>query len=243
LNDTEPLSVTSPRGVTTQLYVRPDTNDAATLHSTFWAPGFPSVLHDEYGLADLYLEGWALDIGAHIGSVAIALALDNPTLRVLAVEAVPQNALLLEGNTRLAMVSDRVTVVSAAAGNTIGKTVVHYGHYDVPGIPEDHAREARYIGNLFRSHGKRGLTVTVPCVNLEGLLNGSGIDEVAFMKIDCEGCEWDFLPSPAIARVRVIVGEYHERGWRPMRDLLASTHDFELLHEDGGFGLFRAVRH
>lgn len=236
------LRTLSPRGVHATLAVREDTNDAATVHSTFWLPGFTQI-HDEYGLADLHTDGWVVDIGAHIGSVALAVALDNPQARVLAVEAVPENVEMLRENVRRIGAEDRITVISAAAGAESDRTaVIRYGPYEQPGIPKQHAMESRFIGNLFRPHGRRGTEKVVECVSLARLLDAHGVDRVAFLKIDCEGCEWGFLASPAIARVDRIVGEYHDHGAAAIRALLDATHAVEITHEDGGFGLFRAVR-
>ena len=236
------LRVLSPRGVPATLRVREGTNDAATIHATFC---FDGKVSDEYGLRDLHIaDGWAMDVGAHIGSVAIALALDEPEARVIAVEAVPENADLLRTNAAMAGVADRVHVVEAAAAGEDDLTAtIHYGHYDAPGIPPDHAEQARFIGNLFREHGSRGIDIEVPAVGLGGLLTRFGIERLAFLKIDCEGCEWAFLDSPALDRVDRITGEYHDRGGSAIVALLARTHRVELMHEDGGSGLFRAVHH
>lgn len=238
-----PLTVTSPRRQSRLIHVRNGTNDAATVHSTMWAPG--DILHDEYGLTDVHLGpgDWALDIGAHIGSVALALAIDNPECRVIAVEAVPDNVTLLTANATSAEVADRVHVVGeAAAGEGVTEVTLHCGHYDVPGIPPDHAAQARFIGNLFREHGPRGSDIKVPAVSLSALLDRFGVDEVAFTKIDCEGGEWAFLASPAVARLRVIVGEWHDGTAADLTALLDATHDVDILEDGGGIGLFRATR-
>lgn len=243
LSSTSDLDILSPRGVTARIKVREDTNDAATIHSTFWTPD-RLVLHDEYGLEALHLTGWALDIGAHIGSVSLALALDNPDLRIVAVEAVPENAALLAENAALAGVSDRVHVVHAAAaapGDT--RAVIRYGPYERSGIPAEHAQQSRFIGNLDVDHGPHGVTASVRAVSLDHLMERFGIERVGFLKIDCEGCEWRFLASPSIGRVDLIVGEYHVHGLTAIASVLEGTHRVESLHQDGGFGLFRATHH
>lgn len=238
------LDVTSPRGKHAQVYVRPDTNDAATIHSTFWPPGAP--LCDEYGLASVYVDGWALDVGAHIGSVALALAIDNPMCRVVAIEAVPENAALLQRTVEYLNLNERVFVVSASAGRDHGSTTeFHYGYYDVPGVSAQHAEQVRFIGNLFRSHGLRGNTVTIPVVSLAGILDRFGIAEFAFVKTDAEGAEWEFFSDPkANAHLDNITGEYHDRPLPAIHELFAATHKVTVTHESPGefIGLFTAVR-
>ena len=75
---------TTPHGHPASFYYRAETNDWNTISSTM-AP------HDEYAIPS-GLSGVAVDLGAYLGSVAIGLALDNPDLRVIAVEPVPPNA-------------------------------------------------------------------------------------------------------------------------------------------------------
>ena len=238
------LEVVSPRGKSAAIFVRPDTNDAATLHSTFWPPGAP--LTDEYGLADIYVDGWALDVGAHIGSVTLALAIDNPTARIVAIEAVPENAALLQRSVEYLKLEERVFVVSASAGRKHGSTTqFHYGYYDVPGVSAQHAEQVRFIGNLFRTHGPRGKTVTIPVVSLAGILDRFGIAEFEFAKSDAEGAEWEFFSDPqANAHIAAMIGEFHDRPAPAIHKLLAATHDVTVYHyvPDEVIGMFRAVR-
>jgi tRNA G46 methylase TrmB len=81
----------TPRGRAASLYVREGTADHNNVYSC--------LNEDEYRLTDLDLgEGVALDIGAHIGGVTIALALDNPQAHIIAVEALGANVEVLRAN-------------------------------------------------------------------------------------------------------------------------------------------------
>ena len=77
--------------------------------------------------------------------------------------------------------------------------------------------------------------------SLRWVLDTWDIHRVAFLKIDCEGCEWQFLDSPDIDRVDHIVGEYHIGDLVRLMGLLGGTHIVETWNEEGGFGMFRAV--
>ena len=183
----------TPRGHVADMLYRRDTNDYNTIQS--------AIGEDEYGLAALHLEGHALDIGAHIGSVSIALALDNPGLQVTAVEAVPPNVELLEQNIERNGVSDRVSVIEGAAGD--GSPVkVRWG---VAG--SDSALHHAFIGNAVLSAvASGGETATyLGSYALADLAQGP----ICFAKIDCEGCEYPFLQGPALAHIERIHGEEH----------------------------------
>ncbi len=70
------------------MHYRTNTND--------WNTIYASMVEDEYRIKDFYpLSGVALDIGAYVGSVGIALAIDNPSLHVICVEPVPGNIELI----------------------------------------------------------------------------------------------------------------------------------------------------
>src|SRR3972149_4108838 len=100
----------TPRGAPVVMHYRQGTNDWNTLNA--------SMTEDEYGLRGEHLSGLVLDIGAYLGSVAIAMALDNPYSRVLAVEPGPDNARLARLNVARNSVQDRVVILHAAAGGS-----------------------------------------------------------------------------------------------------------------------------
>ena len=185
----------TPRGRSVTLSYRADTNDYNTLRSC--------LDEDEYRLADLHLDGTALDVGAHIGGVTVALAIDNPDLHVVAIEAVPPNVALLRENVERNGLSDRVTIVPAAAGK--GKTAIIRWAFEGNESADHHA----FIGNavmpesdLRIAHRER-----VPVVSLAALVAEHG--PISFAKIDCEGCEYDFLRGKALSQVAIIRGEEH----------------------------------
>lgn len=185
----------TPRGRSVSLSYREDTNDYNALRSC--------LDEDEYRLAELTLTGTALDVGAHIGGVTIALALDNPDLRVVAIEAVPPNVVLLRENVERAGVADRVTVIEAAAGT--GKTATIQWAFEGDEAATHHA----FIGNalLPTTDLSRNRSEQVPVVTLAALVAAHG--PFSFAKVDCEGCEYDFLRGKALANVAMIRGEEH----------------------------------
>lgn len=210
----------SPGGHPYTMTVRPGTSDANTVLSC-------SGQYDEYDLPR-GLDGWALDIGAHIGAATVPLLLDNPKLRVVAVEALPENVLQLVRNLERNGVSDRALVVHAAAGATPDDQVLGYG--------TDGTHD--YIGNTDNPQG--GRTVVVKGATLRGLMLLRGPDEDCpwrWAKIDCEGCEYGLLDSPWTWRLQYITGEVH-RGWDRLVQLLTPTHVVTGPGQD--FGPFQA---
>jgi FkbM family methyltransferase len=196
----EQITVESPHGNSVRLAYREDTSDLATIGATFRLWG---KLEDEYGLAGLYgLEGTALDIGAHIGTVGMALLADHPDLRVIAVEPLAENAAVIRESANLNGWRGRITILVAAIGS--GAIA-----YDFQG--DENMRNHRYIGGLAAGTTVKHKTTTVPVVTIAELVAMAGV--VPVMKIDCEGCEWAAFADPAVASIRYIVGEGHGQGW------------------------------
>jgi predicted RNA methylase len=79
---------------------------------------------DVYHLRNFQPSGWAMDIGAHIGEVAIALAMDHPELKVVAVEPVPDNVEMIKQNIELNHLGERVFLVAGCVGRAILDTSI-----------------------------------------------------------------------------------------------------------------------
>jgi FkbM family methyltransferase len=218
----------TPRGSQVRLLVRGNSND--------WNVVTSCLTEDEYGLAPLHLTGRALDVGAHIGGVTIALAIDNPELEVTAIEAVPSNVELLRRNLALNGLTERVVVVDGAACGPRQQTQkVAYG-YRGSELATHHA----FIGNAtIVAKSAQHDVVDAPCHAL------SEFTPLDFMKIDAEGAEWAFLQGPALADVAFITGEWHPTAGHIQIDvvgLLSATHGVTFTGPREGPGGFVAVR-
>ena len=223
------IELHSPRGKPAIINYREDTSDLSVIGGTWriW-----DVIADEYGLGSLPdLTGVAVDIGAHVGSVALALLADHPTLHVIAVDPLAENLAVIAATAEGNGWTDRLTLVCAAIAKGRSATV-NYG-YD----GSDYLRDNRFIGGISASTDATQ-TVIVPTTTLSKLVPGP----IAFLKTDCEGCEWDLLADRAIKRTQRIVGEGHDGGWLDkVHALLDATHDVTVLDDRGGPGTFAAV--
>ena len=228
--------VETPKGRSAELIYRENTSDLATIGSTWRLWG---RLEDEYSLADLPddMAGTAIDIGAHIGSVAVALLLDHPRLRVVAVEPLEDNCRVIALNAERLGVADRITIITGGISDSGTASVDWNWSSDVN---EGYWATNRYIGNVTNANDLAHETAVVPGVTLASLMPKRA--RVPFLKIDCEGCEWIALADPAVRRIDRIAGEYHGHpGPDGLAALLGATHTLSIV-EDGACGIFRAVR-
>jgi FkbM family methyltransferase len=213
---------------------RLDTNDGALVMGI--------IATDEYGLGALpALSGTAIDIGAHIGIVALSLAADHPNLHVIAVEVVPENVEGLRLNIEHNGMANRITVVEAAAAAPGTKSVkIRWNFRTAENADQAYVDDSRYIAGIF-GVGSDADSFKVDAVSLDTLMEG--IDRLALLKIDCEGCEWAFLRSKRTADIDYIIGEYHNGGGlESIRHLIGETHEVTQIGGADDVGMFRAMR-
>jgi len=235
-------TVTSPHGRDILFAHREGTNDLSAIGATNTLWGFSG---NEYLLRDAHdLTGWAIDIGAHVGSVAFALAVDYPALRILAVEPLAENCAMMQETKALNHITN-VEIIEAAAGDKVRKSVpIAYGWTQAESLDDEYVQNGRFIGGMLSDPS--GTFAHPPGVSLSSLLKTYRIDRVRWLKIDCEGCEWAFLRSPDIGRVDEIIGEYHFGSKMDgIHALLDATHDVSFIWSedqvDSPVGLFRAI--
>jgi len=198
------LPYVTPHGHRARFTIRLGTSDHNTVYS--------ACNEDEYGFRDRSLTGVAFDIGAHIGTVAVGLALDNPDLTVVAVEPIEDNCRLLWMNARDNGVGERVRIIHGAAGPPgVTETRLHSMfrgseiavHHAFIGITE--------LGNSEVEDSWRNSTDhdidPCPAFDFDVLCQIAG--PPTLVKIDCEGAEYGFLQAPGLRDVPVILGEWH----------------------------------
>jgi len=232
----ELLTLQTPHHNPVMILTRTDTADGVLAQSI--------LASDEYRLGWIsQLDGVALDIGAHIGTVALALLADFPGVRVVAVEPIPDNVDLIQRAGASFIAEGRLTVLPAAAGAPGDDTAtISYGYTEARDIDPDYVHQNRFIGGMWRKDaGWEGQTVTVPVVTLRQLAADYSPAGFVLCKIDCEGGEYPFL-SDGAELVEVIIGEWHDGGPERIKAILDPTHTVLVLEDHGGTGTFIATR-
>jgi FkbM family methyltransferase len=225
----EQTQVASPRGRQVTVRTRPDTTDLSTIGATFDLWG---NLVDEYGLRDTEVNGLFVDVGAHIGSVSLAVLLDNPDAKAIAIEPLPENVDMIATNAGFMEVLDRLRIVPAAVGN--GKPVkVRYG-------PGNH----RYIGDIRGADGEFAQVPSVTMSDILAMAAEDGFDRIALLKTDCEGGEWSLFGGATpeqLGQIDMIIGEYHTLGGDHLTSILGKTHIVVCADKGDSTGSFSAV--
>lgn len=183
---------------------REDTNDWNTL--------FSCLNEDEYGIAKLpeIKDGLAIDLGAHIGGVTLALATKG--LKVYSVEMLPENMQLLRENLLLNNYAqgEVLTFQNAIVGKTVTKGEVDAYYAD--GSSES-GKAHEFIGTtmpdkFIADTKKHGRSIKVQTLSLKSMLMSVGVCD--FLKIDIEGAEWEIIkntPQEFLNKVKRIIVE------------------------------------
>jgi len=141
-----------------------------------------------------------VDIGANIGSFSVYAAWLQPDARVLAVEPLQANHDLLLDNVRLNGLRN-VEAMRCGVMAKAGTIQIYHGSDAAEGSSSVIAS-----GAVDKSKSE-----VVSCMAFSELLEK--VPRVDFLKVDCEGAEFDFIPdapSATLRKVRKIAMEYHD---------------------------------
>jgi FkbM family methyltransferase len=144
-----------------------------------------------------------VDIGGNIGAFATYAAAVCRASRVLVFEPFPENFSMLTRNVGENKLQT-VTCVNEAVGGARGRM-----RFLV------HATNAGMHHLVTR--GESGTVIEVQCCTLADVFERFGLDVIDYLKMDCEGAEYDILnasAAPLLKRVRRISMEYHNHPCR-----------------------------
>jgi FkbM family methyltransferase len=159
------------------------------------------LLFDEYHLAAFQPPksgAVVVDVGAHIGTFLFTVA--PRADRILAFEPVDENREVLTLNAD-ACRSSRIEIEPVAVGKENGEASILLSPVNTAG----HS----LFNNLAPNQSP---TRKIRCVRLPDVLKSHGIDHIDFLKIDCEGGEYDILDS------------LHEWGWHRIEQIAMEYH-------------------
>jgi FkbM family methyltransferase len=138
-----------------------------------------------------------IDIGANIGMFALYVATEGQAARVCCYEPFPESFALLRRNgeqNHLDAIQPFQFAVAGARGQRRMQVGACYGW-----------------NTLFGSSGDG--SIAVECVTLADVFERQQIERCHFLKLDCEGSEYEILlqaPAAVLARVERVALEYHD---------------------------------
>jgi FkbM family methyltransferase len=162
-----------------------------------------SCLDRDYEHGAVAIEnGWTvLDVGAGLGDFAVRVAREHPRCAVYAFEPLPESFALLEENIRRNGVANVRAFPEAIAGRAGNLDL-----YTVTGLSGQH----RTAGD---GASAVAAAIRVPAITLADALAKLPSSRCDFVKIDCEGAEYDILleaDPTTLSRIGHFAMEYHD---------------------------------
>lgn len=157
-------------------------------------------------------------IGAHIGIFSIYAATKATQGKVYAYEPIPENFRLLKHNIEL---------------NNLDNVIPsNLGVFKSKGRKKIYLADSPATSSLF-GQGEKAYLVKV--VGLRDVFEDNGLKKINFLKIDCEGAEYDILfntPKKYLDKIDKVALEYHEGefteyGWRDLETFFRN-HGFQV---------------
>ncbi len=146
-----------------------------------------------------------VDIGANIGVFTLYAAKKAPTARLFSVEPDPQTAEVLRDNIHINGLDARATVRECGVSGEAG---------ELPFYVSDKCSR----GNSLYQYTADSHAITVPVIPLQQLLDDWKLEQIDFLKMDCEGAEYDALyrlPDSYFQHIRFLAIEYHHFSKEP----------------------------
>ncbi len=168
--------------------------DLMTLYEIF--------IRKDYG--DTFAGKTVIDVGAYNGDSAIYFALRGAQ-HVIALEPYPPNYELAQANIRRMQIENLITLLPAALGAEDGEATFHVSSIE----PDANSLQPTTLTKKLIAFDKQ---VQVRVYSLQTLLDHLQVEEVDYVKLDCEGCELALLgvtPADTLRRVRFWHIEYH----------------------------------
>lgn len=154
-----------------------------------------------------------VDIGGHIGTFTLFAAAKAPDAKIVTLEPEPGNFVVLTSNIATNRLLDRITPHNMGLGD--GKQITLFTFAGDRG------------GNSVYRNTEGGIPVTIDTISLKDIFDRHGIDDLDYLKIDCEGAEYEALyslPAEYFPRIRMIGMEYHHFSKDP-------THNSDVLQK------------
>ncbi len=167
---------------------------------------------DRFGINEVWLDeiynppgfNWnncrtVIDVGANIGTFTLFAAAHAPEAKIYAFEPEEGTAAALQKNVDDNQLGNRITTEVKGIAGTEGERTFYV------------AGKCSWFGSFYKPVGE-SMPVTISVTTLAQVFQKYGITQCDFLKLDCEGAEYEILyglPEELFERIGFIALEYH----------------------------------
>jgi len=156
--------------------------------------------HDYFKMTNILKKSCIIDIGANIGAFSIYTATRFPDAEIFSYEPDPKNFEKFIKNIELNKIKN-ISPHNQAVGKIKGNVNLY----------SDNKGNFGTVGSSLVNTGPKYLVIS--CVTLDDILKDNHIEKCDFLKIDCEGGEYDIIfnsNKDTFMRIKSITLEYHD---------------------------------
>ncbi len=183
--------------------LRQMSGDATVIMETFWLNEY--MRNQEITNNN----GVVIDVGAHIGSFSLLASSKANNSKVFAFEPHPDNFKLLKKNIRLNNLEDKIFPSQVALAKKSKKRVKLYLH------PHSSGMHSTILRNSKSCNREDDAFIEAKAISLGDVFKKNKISRCNFLKMDCEGSEYEVMlstPKSILKRIDNIALEYHDGG-------------------------------
>ncbi len=174
------VSLKSTETHSSRIRMKLDSNDVRSVPFSVLADGYYEPYQSDILVNLGTISSHFLDIGANMGFYSLALARENPNLRVDAFEPQPQVFSTLQDNVELNNLLERITVHNLGLGNEVANLTMY--------VPKFTGSGGASFQNLHIDEGE-ATEIVVPVKVLDQIISNN----LELIKIDVEGSELNVL--------------------------------------------------
>ena len=149
----------------------------------------------EYGVFENFKT--IVEVGANMGCFTVYAADSCPQARIFSYEPEKRNFKVLSENINSNSFQDRVKAFNCAVASKFGEMELHVGESP--------------LNSLYLQEGTK-TSYKVPCTTLADIMQEHKLEQIDFLKLNCEGAEYGILHScsaDVFKRIKNIRLEYH----------------------------------
>jgi FkbM family methyltransferase len=201
-----------------QFFVRAKSGDKSILQEV-WLKN----IYNKYGV-NVNNGDTVIDVGAHIGMFSVYAAHLNPNGKVYSFEPFIENYNLLVRHKEINALNN-LHIYNNAVSNTEGTQTLH--------IASENSG-----GHSLKEFDMNGKSVNIETINLSRFCEKNNINKINFLKLDCEGAEYEILfdDEKILNKVDKIIMEVHPYFGKPVDEMVAllEKYNFKVDREKNG---------